>query len=106
MKYIINGIFIAFLVSNIYILQTNKSAPMKRKAFRWWVWSLALFMLVVTGFEAEDIRLMVFMVPVVVGIVFASLRFTKFCEWCGRMVQTNLPFIDKEHCPRCGSKIS
>jgi len=106
MNYIISGIFIAFLVSNMYILHMKTSAPVKRKAFRWWLVSLALFMFILTVFEAEDISLMVFMVPVIAWIVFASLRFTEFCEWCGRMVHTNLPFIDKGHCPRCGSKIS
>jgi hypothetical protein len=106
MKYITGGIFLAFLVSNIYVLHMKKSASVKRKAFRWWVGSFALFVLVLTAFEVDDIRLMVFMVPVIAWIVFASLRFTKFCEWCGRMVQTNLPFTDKKHCPRCGSRIS
>lgn len=106
MGYIIGGIFLVFLASSAYILKMNKKASLKRKAFRWWVGSFALFLLVSIAAEVEDFALMVFVVPVIALFVFGSLRHTKFCEWCGRMVRTNLPFTDKDHCPRCGSKIS
>jgi hypothetical protein len=106
MKYLIGGIFSAFLISNIYILHMNKKASVKRKAFRWWMAAFALFLLVFTALTIEDLVLMVFVIPVIAWVAFMSLRFTKFCDWCGRMIQTNLPFTDKKHCPRCGSNIS
>jgi len=106
MKYIIGVIFGGFLVSNIYILQMNKKASDKRKAFRWWMGVFAIFLLILTALTIEDLVLMLFVIPVIAWIVFMSLRFTKFCDWCGRMTQTNLPFTDKKHCPRCGSNIS
>jgi hypothetical protein len=106
LKYITAVIFSAFLVSNIYILSMNKKASVKRVAFRWWIVVFAVFLLVFIALTIEDLILMVFVIPVIAWVVFMSLRFTKFCDWCGRMVKTNLPFTDKHHCPRCGSSIS
>jgi hypothetical protein len=106
MKYIIGTIFSAFLISNIYILHMNRKASVKRRAFRWWMASFGTFLIVFTAFTIEDLVLMVFIVPVVAWVVFMSLIFTKFCDWCGKLVQNNLPFTDKDHCPRCGSSIS
>lgn len=106
MKYIIGTIFSAFIISNIYILHMNKKAAVKRRAFRWWMFIFAAFLIVVTALTVQDPVLMIFVIPVVAWVAFMSLRFTKFCEWCGRRVKTNLPFTDPHQCPRCGSKIS
>jgi len=106
MKYITGGIFAAFLISNIYILHMNRKAVVKRRAFRWWMVIFGTFLIAFTALTIKDLGLMVFVVPVVGWVVFMSLMFTKFCDWCGRVVRTNLPFTDKHHCPRCGSRIS
>jgi len=106
LKYITAVIFSGFLVSNVYILHMNRKASVKRMAFRWWIAVFAVFFLVFTALTIEDLVLIVFVIPVIAWVVFMSLRFTKFCDWCGRMIQTNLPFTDKKVCPRCGSSIS
>jgi len=91
MKYIIAVIFSSFLVSNIYILHMNKKASVKRQAFRWWMAIFGVFLLMFAALMIEDLVLMVFVIPVIAWVVFISLRFTKFCDWCGRMIKTNLP---------------
>ena len=106
MKYLTIAIFAAFVISNIYIFQMNRKADVKRRAFRWFMIIFGIFLIVFTAVTIKDLVLMVFVVPVVSWVVFMSLRFTKFCDWCGRMVRTNLPFTDKHQCPRCGSRIS
>jgi len=106
MRYILGTIFMAFVLLNIYILYANRGAIVKRRWFRWFVISHAIFLLVLTAFTIEDLFLMVFVIPVLAWIVFGSLKFTKFCEWCGWTVRMNLPFADRNYSPRCGSKIS
>lgn len=106
MRYILGAIFIGFVLMNIYVIHANRGAMMKRKWYRWLVWTQAAFLLALTAFTVDDLFLLVFVIPVLAWIVFASLKFRKFCEWCGWSVQTNLPFTDEKHCPRCGSDIS
>lgn len=106
MKFIIAAAFAAFVISNIYILHMNRKAVTKRRAFRWWAGMLGIFLIVSTALMVEDLTLMVFVVPVVSWVVVMSLVFTKFCDWCGKVTRTNLPFTDKRHCRRCGSNIS
>ena len=106
MRYFVNIIFVLFLLSNIYILRMNRKAAVKRKAFRWWLTIFAAFMVAYFLVALPDKILLVVVLPVLAGIVFGSLKFTKFCDWCGRLVQTNLPFRDGNSCPRCGSTVS
>ena len=106
MKYLLILIFLLFLISNFYILHMNRKAALKRKAFRWWMTVFAAFLVVYFSISVPDKILLVAVLPVLAVVVFGSLRFTKFCDWCGRMVQTNLPFRNGNQCPRCGSDIS
>ena len=106
MRYFLSISFLLFLLSNIYILHMNKKASVKRRAFRWWMIVFAAFSTVYLSLAVSDKVLLLFVLPVLAAVVFGSLRFTKFCDWCGRMVKTNLPFGERNRCPRCGSTIS
>lgn len=106
MKYFLIIVFFAFLLSNLYILHMNKKATVKRKAFRWWMAVFAVFLVAYFVFAVSDKVLLLVVLPVLAGVIFGMLRFTKFCEWCGRVVRTNLPFGERNRCPRCGSSIS
>ena len=106
MKYVLTITFFVFLISNFYILRMNRKATDKRKAFRWWLVIFAAFLAVYFSITIADKIFLVVVLPVLAGVVYGWLKFTKFCDWCGRMVHTNLPFRDKNHCPRCGSTIS
>ena len=106
MKYLLTLIFLVFLISNFYILRMNRKATIKRKAFRWWMTGFAAFLVVYFSISVPDKILLVVVLPVLAAVVFGFLRFTKFCEWCGRMIQTNLPFRTGNQCPRCGSTFS
>ena len=99
-------IFLVFLISNFYILHMNRKAAIKRKAFRWWMIVFAAFMVVYFLITIPDKILLIVVLPVLAVVVFGLLRFTKFCDWCGRMIQTNLPFRTGNQCPRCGSTFS
>ena len=106
MQGLLTIIFLAFLVSNFYILRMNKKAAVKRKAFRWWLIVAAAFLVLYLSLVVQDKVLLVFVLPVLAGVLFGMFKFTKFCDWCGRFVQTNLPFRRSDACPRCGSPIS
>jgi hypothetical protein len=106
MKYLPTFIFLVFLISNFYILRMNRKATTKRKAFHWWMAVFAIFMVLYCSITITDKILLVVVLPVLAAVVFGWLRFTKFCDWCGRMIQTNLPFRKGNACPRCGSEIS
>src|ERR1700741_79681 len=106
MRYFLIIAFLLFLVSNIYILRMNRKAASKRRAFQWWTIVFAVFSIGSLLFAVPDKVLLLVVVPVLAAVVFGWLRFTKFCDWCGRMVKTNLPFGEKNRCPRCGSSIS
>ena len=105
MRYFVSITFLLFLLSNIYILYMNKKASSKRRAFRWWMIVFAAFSIVYLLFTVSDKVLLLVLVPVLAAVLFGWLKFTKFCDWCGRMIKTNLPF-GGNRCPRCGSTIS
>ena len=94
------------MVVGLYVLYGNHSATFKRKWYRRLMIVNGVFFLVLLAASVRDLFLLLLVLPVLAWIVFGSLRFTKFCEWCGSTVRTNLPFIDKKHCPRCGSDLA
>ena len=106
MGFILALISFGFVLSGGYIVLRNRDATSKRKAFRWWIIGLGVFLLVSVGLTIKEPILMLVVIPVVVLVVLGNLKFTKFCEGCGQRVQTNLPFTNPNICPRCGSKIS
>lgn len=106
MRHLVTFTLALLLISNIYILQMNKKAAVKRRAFRWWMVIFTTLATVYFAFTVPDKALLAVVLLVLAGVAFGLLRFTKFCEWCGRVVKTNLPFGDKNRCPRCGSAIS
>lgn len=105
MRYVGLIIFIVCLIGHIYILKSERKAAVKRVAYRWLMIVFGLSFLTLTALTVESLWLMVFVIPVVAMVVFLSLKFTKFCDWCGKGVRTNLPFVDKATCSRCGSTI-
>jgi hypothetical protein len=106
MEYFLSIIFSVFVLAQIYIVRMNRKATVKRKAFRWWLAICGAFLAVHLSIVVSDKILLIFVFPVLAGVLFGLARFTKFCDWCGRMIQTNLPFGEKNKCPRCGSTIS
>ena len=95
--------FASLAIILVYILSMDKKPAVKRTAFRWYVILVSLLLLLFISLVIESLVLLVFVVPVLVLVDFIWLKYTRFCEWCGRAVQTNLPFVNKEFCPRCGS---
>lgn len=96
--------FIGFAVAEV-ILRLDMKASVKRKAFRWCVVLSASSFLVVMPLSGLEVRLLIFVIPVLAGVSFILIKFTKFCGWCGAAVRTNQPFDDKGHCPKCGSTL-
>ena len=87
----------------VYILSMDKKAAVKRTAFRCYVIVVSLLLLLFMSLVGESLALLVFVIPVLVLVDFIWLKYTRFCEWCGKAVQTNLPFVNKDFCPRCGA---
>jgi uncharacterized membrane protein len=106
MSYLLTIIFFGFLISNAYILYSNRNGRAKRKAFRWLLTGFIAFMALYFSITLHDKIFLVVVLPVLAFVLFGLLRFTKFCDWCGRMVRTNMPFRPVNRCPRCGSNIS
>jgi hypothetical protein len=106
MKYLLTIVFTGFVLAQVYILHMNRKASIKRKAFRWWLVVCGVFLTVFLAVSVADKILLVLVLPVLAGVLFGFARFTKFCDWCGTMVKTNLPFTDKKKCRRCGSSVS
>lgn len=106
MKYFLTIIFSIFILTNIYILYGNRKATTKRKAYRWWLIVWGAFLAVYLSIAVADKAFLVVFLPMLAAILFGLAKFTKFCDWCGGVVQINLPFGDRNKCPRCGSTIS
>lgn len=105
MKYLGFIPFIGFAIAEA-LLRSDMNSRVKKRAFRWCVVLSALSFLVVMPLTGLDLGLVIAVIPVLALISFIFIRYTKFCEWCGWAVRTNLPFVDKEHCPRCNSALS
>ena len=99
-------IFLAFLIAHIYIVQMNKNAVEKRRAFRLWLAVFGAFMVLYFSWTITDKIWLVVVIPILAMVLFGWLKFTKFCNWCGQMVRTNLPFLVNNRCPRCGEPLS
>ena len=96
--------FAGFAMAEI-ILHLDMKASVKRKAFRWSVILSALSFLIVMPLTGLEVGLLIFVIPVLAGVSFIFIKFTKFCGVCGTAVRTNHPFVDKGHCPKCGSSL-
>ena len=105
MKYLGYIPFIGFAIAEL-LLHFEIKSTVKKKVFRWCVVLSALSFLVVMPLTGLELSLLVFVIPVLALMSFVFIRYTKFCEWCGTAVRTNLPFVDKTHCPRCNSALS
>ena len=104
-KWVLTVVFI-FAASYVYILYVlDLRPPLKRKLFRWHLILFAVALPLTMTLTGTPPILLVFLAPVLAFVVFAMIRWTKFCSRCGREVQTNLPYVDKEHCPRCGGAL-
>jgi ribosomal protein S27AE len=103
--WVLTVVFI-FAASYAYILYVlDLSPPLKRKFFRRHLILFAVALPLTMALTGTPPALLVFLVPVLAFVVFAMIRWTKFCSRCGREVQINLPYVDKEHCPRCGASL-
>lgn len=96
--------FAGFAIAEI-ILHLDMKASVKRKAFRRCVILSALSFLIVMPLTGLEVGLLIFVIPVLAGVSFIFIKFTKFCEWCGTAARANYPFVDKERCPKCGSSL-
>ena len=102
-KWVLAVVFI-FVASHVYILYVlDLKPPLRRRLFRGHLILFAISLLLTMGLTGTPPELFVFLVPVLAFVVFGLIRWTKFCSRCGKEVQINLPYIDKEHCPRCGA---
>lgn len=97
--------FVGFAVAFVFILNAEWKPAVKRRAFRRTVVLSALSFPVVMPLTGLEIKLLVFVIPVLAVVTFIIIRYTKFCEWCGAGVQTNYPLVDKERCPKCGAAL-
>lgn len=99
-------VVLIFAASYVYILYVlGLKPPLKRKLFRGHLILFALALPLTLGLTGTPVGLLVFLAPVLAFVVFAMIRWTKFCSRCGREAQTNLPFVDKERCRRCGAPL-
>jgi ribosomal protein S27AE len=99
-------VVLVFAAAYVYILYVlDLKPPLKRKLFRGHLIVFAVVLLLAMGLTGMSAELFVFLVPVLGFVVFGMIRWTKFCSRCGREVQINLPYVDKEHCPRCGGAL-
>jgi hypothetical protein len=99
-------VVLIFAASYVYILHVpDLKPPLKRKLFRGHLILFAVVLLLTLGLTGMEVVLFVFLVPVLAFVVFGVIRWTKFCSRCGREVQINLPYVDKEQCPRCGGAL-
>src|SRR3712207_5228497 len=104
-KWVLTVVFI-FAASHVYIMYVlDLKPPLKRGLFRGHLLLFAASLLLTMALTGTPLELFVFLVPVLALVVFGLIRWTKFCTRCGREVQTNLPYADKEHCPRCGASL-
>lgn len=60
-----------------------------------------VFTLLIMG----DLRVMAFVAPATVLIVFLNQRILRVCDSCGRVIQSWMPFYRVKFCSGCGAKI-
>lgn len=94
--------FIIYVAAFTLILYSDIRPILKRKLFRIAMVLFGVSVLVVIPMVGIEAILLVFAIPVLSMMLYIAIKYTKICERCGWPVQTNLPFVDQETCPKCG----
>lgn len=94
-------------IGNYAFLHFNRSAPLKRKAFRI---TIVLGGIIFCGFAYWIIgwsqpAIMLALIPAIILISCGNLRSTRFCDACGRTLWRQPIFARAAFCPRCGAPL-
>jgi hypothetical protein len=82
----------------------NTDAKLKRKLYPWVMVSMGiLFILSMYWINGKDITFLISGFPIVLVVSFISIKYTKFCNSCGRTMYS-FP-LKSEYCSKCGNKL-
>jgi hypothetical protein len=106
MSNLVGGVpFIIYVMAFTLILYSDIRPALKRKLFRIAMILVGVSVLIVIPMTGIDALLLVFVIPVVSMMLYITIKYTKVCERCGWPAQTNLPFVNKETCRKCGGRL-
>jgi hypothetical protein len=88
----------------------NDDIQFKKKYFRWYVVLVGFLFLLLAGVGQPWQVILFFMLPSISLIIYLNIKYTTFCDHCGRIIYKNLmmsnPWSSKViYCPKCGAKL-
>ena len=74
---------------------------LRRKAYPWLVCCGAAWFIAFIYYTSVSVQVLLFAVPLTLLMAYLSIKLTRFCSVCGKMVQQHMPAA--HFCPHCGS---
>ncbi len=99
-------VWIALGIAGSFLFYFSKNVQFKKRYFPWYIILAGVLFIsfgLVTGLP---LVMLFFMVPAVALITFLNIRFTRFCDNCGRTISTQGMFGKVEYCAKCGAKLN
>ncbi len=97
-------IWAIFVISGLFFW-FNKNAALKRRLFPYFMIAAALVMVIFVFFSGIPPQALFIVIPAVALISFLNIRSIKFCDSCGRTINSQNPFSPAEYCQKCGAKL-
>lgn len=94
--------WIALGVGSWLYVRSRPGAAAKRRAHR--VFTVVAGLIFTAFATWTDPRAVIIVIPAVVLITWLNLRYTRFCDNCGKTI-TAQPFQKIAFCPRCGTAL-
>jgi hypothetical protein len=109
----ISTIFIFWIALGIIgtiLFYFSKNVQFKKKYFRWYIILIGVLFTFWIGVSEPWLVVLFFILPAVSLISFLNIKYTIFCDNCGRTVYNNPwlsnPWFSKvEYCAKCGAKL-
>lgn len=99
------SVWIVLMIISFVIFFLGKDAQLKRKLFKPFVIGAGILFLGFVYSMGVELKVFYFMVPLVILISYLNIRFTKFCNSCGKIVINQMFLIPTKFCSKCGEKL-
>ncbi len=86
-------------------LYLSSNAALKRKVWPFATLAASLIFIAFVWTSGIPHEGLLFVIPMVTFITWINIRTMKFCDACGKTVQTRNPFSPPKFCPQCGAPL-
>jgi len=99
------GIWVVFGILSYYFFVFRNDYLFKIKYFKYNVVLLGILFMAWIIASGPPPQVYFIFIPAAALITFLNIKFTRFCQNCGKTIIHNVLFSKIDFCPKCGSKL-